>query len=129
MGYKDPFPGTTPREGASFHQLKVLGPNPLLFKLWFSPPYMNCPNPPGGFETDTLCVRRSSRPYDFRIYVQDSLPVFLDSVAADCNGTANLTDSLRFYFDINTDDEIEDSVSAAVSLDVALHDTGSALFT
>ena len=45
--------------------------------------------------------------------MEDSLPRFLDSVAAGCNGTANLTDSLRFDYDINTDDEMEDSTVEA----------------
>jgi predicted outer membrane repeat protein len=99
------------------HPITGLGPDSLKLSMWTFPPYMNCPT---GFLTDTLCVRRSTRTYDFSIYVEDSLPRFLDSVTSDCNGTANLTDSLRFDFDINTDDEIEDSVTQAVTTAASL---------
>ncbi|MDP4220497.1 MAG: hypothetical protein Q8896_08670, partial [Bacteroidota bacterium] len=94
-------PNTQPTD--PLHPIVGLGPDSLKLSHWIFPPYMNCPE---GFLTDTLCVRRTSRTYDFRIYVQDSLPRFLDSVAAGCNGTANLTDRLRFDIDINTDDEL-----------------------
>jgi predicted outer membrane repeat protein len=99
------------------HPITGLGPDSLQLSMWTFPPYFNCPT---GFLTDTLCVRRTSRTFDFRIYVEDSLPRFLDSVTAGCNGTANLTDSLRFDFDINTDDELEDSTAAAVTLAASL---------
>ncbi len=105
----------------SNHPILGLGPDSLHLSHWIYPPFFNCPE---GFLTDTICIRRTSRTYDFRIYVQDSLPRFLDSVAAGCNGTANLTDRLRFDFDINTDDELEDSTVAAYTDSVSLRTHG-----
>ncbi len=111
-----------PASGANvLHPINGLGPDSLLLSEWIFPPYMNCPQ---GFLTDTLCVRSVSRTYDFRIYVQDSLPRFLDSVTTGCNGTANFTDRLRFDFDINTDDELEDSTVAAYTDSVSLMSRG-----
>jgi len=52
--------------------------------------------------------------YRFRIIVTDSLPVFTASTnSCELNGKlyANLTDSLRFKVDINTDDEAEDKAA------------------
>ena len=88
------------------HAPGVLGHDSLKLSMWIYPRYMNCPE---GFLSDTICVRRTSRIYDFRIFVQDSLPVFLTNAAVGCNGTANLTDSLRYDYDVQTDDELEDS--------------------
>ncbi len=100
------------------HPILGLGPDSLLLSMWTFPPYFNCPM---GFLTDTLCVRNTSRTFDFRIYVQDSLPRFLDSVTSSpCDFAANLTDSLRFDFDINTDDELEDSTVAAYTDAISL---------
>jgi len=58
--------------------------------------------------------------YRFMIIVTDSFPVFsrIERPSANCQlGTqsllvANVTDKLRFYVDINTDDEKEDSIAA-----------------
>lgn len=110
-----------PNASNILHPINGLGPDSLKLSHWIFPPYMNCPE---GFLTDTLCVRSASRIYDFRIYVQDSLPRFLDSVTTGCNGTANLTDSLRFDFDINTDDELEDSTVAAYTDAVSMATRG-----
>lgn len=76
--------------------------------MWTFPPYFNCPT---GFLADTLCVRSTSSTYRFRIFVQDSLPRFLTSPETAC--AANLTDSLRYSFDVDTDDELEDNAAAA----------------
>lgn len=83
-----------------------LGANPNQLSMWTFPPYFNCPT---GFQSDTLCVRSSSSTYRFRIFVQDSLPVFTSSPAEQC--AANLTDRLRYRYDVQTDDESEDSVA------------------
>ncbi|MEI8133711.1 MAG: FlgD immunoglobulin-like domain containing protein [bacterium] len=103
-------PGVQPNDPN--HPIKGLGADSLKLAMWTFPQYMNCPT---GFLTDTLCIRRTSRSYDFRVFVQDSLPRFLNSVSSGCAGTANLTDRLRFDFDVNTDDELEDSTTAAVT--------------
>jgi len=92
----------------------ALGADSLNLSMWSFPPYMNCP---GMYAGDTLAVRSTSTTYKFRIFVQDSVPVFLNSLAStDCYTTsANLTDKLRFSYDWNTDDELEDSTAAGVT--------------
>jgi hypothetical protein len=85
----------------------MLGANSQLLSHWTFPPYFNCPT---GFLADTLCVRSTESVYRFRIFVQDSLPVFLTQPAVAC--AANLTDSLRYTYDVNTDDELEDRAAA-----------------
>ncbi|MDP4198544.1 MAG: FlgD immunoglobulin-like domain containing protein [Bacteroidota bacterium] len=91
----------------------TLGADSLALSMWTFPRYMNwntgsCPQP--GFEPDTLCVHSTSSTYHFRIIVMDSLPRFLSTPPARC--FASLTDSLRFIYDVNTDDESEDSIAA-----------------
>jgi predicted outer membrane repeat protein len=96
----------------------VLGPDAQNLSLWTFPPYMNCPEKTAPFANgvqqeflpDTLCVRPTSTTYHFKIIVEDSLPVFTSGTTVPC---ANLTDSLRFHWDIQTDDESEDSVAEA----------------
>ena len=105
-----------PPNYASEHQLldnfdAVLGGDSTLLSHWIFPPYFHCPT---GFQDDTLCVRSTSRDYTFRIFVQDSLPIYLTSPAIAC--AANLTDSLRYDYDIQTDDELEDSAALAISI-------------
>jgi predicted outer membrane repeat protein len=84
----------------------ILGPDSNHLSMWVFPPYMNCPT---GFLADTLCVHSTSTTYHFKIYVMDSLPLFTSSPSGAC--AANLTDSLRYTYDIQTDDESEDSVA------------------
>ena len=90
-----------------------LGPDSLQLSMWSFPPYMNW-NTPGcaqpGFEPDTLCVRPTQSVYNFRIFVMDSLPRFTSTPPPAC--WASLTDSLRYTFDVQTDDESEDSAAA-----------------
>jgi predicted outer membrane repeat protein len=87
-----------------------LGPDSLNLSMWTFPPFFNCPT---GFQTDTLCVRSTSTSYTFRVFVQDSLPVFTSSPSTAC--AANLTDSLRYSYDVQTDDESEDSTAQAIT--------------
>ncbi len=94
------------------HTPADLGSDSLKLSMWIYPPYMNCPE---GFLDDTIDIRRGVSTYDFRIYVMDSLPVFTSAPVSGCGGTANLTDSLRFDYDIQTDDETEDSTTQAVT--------------
>lgn len=62
--------------------------------------------------------------YTYKVFVTDSLPVFTDNAYA-CSTRvgnnviilANLTDSLRFRVDYNTDDEAEDAAAAATGWD------------
>jgi hypothetical protein len=105
-----------PPNFASEHQLldnfdAVLGDDSTLLSHWIFPPYFHCPE---GFQNDTLCVRRTATEFTFRIFVQDSLPIFLSTPSIAC--AANLTDSLRYDYDINTDDELEDSTAHAISV-------------
>lgn len=106
-----------PPNYASEHQLldnfdsTKLGAQSTLLSHWIFPPYFHCPE---GFQDDTLCVRSTSRDYTFRIFVQDSLPIYLTSPSIAC--AANLTDSLRYDYDIQTDDELEDSAALAISI-------------
>ena len=86
----------------------ILGPDHNNLSMWTFPPYMNCA---AGFLQDTLCVRSATSTYHFRIIVEDSLPVFTSTPSASC--AANLTDSLRYTYDVQTDDESEDSAAAA----------------
>jgi predicted outer membrane repeat protein len=86
--------------------LSLLGANKDRLSMWAFPPYFNCPT---GFLSDTLCVRSTSTTYKFRIFVQDSLPRFTSSPTVAC--AANLTDMLRYSYDVQTDDESEDSVA------------------
>ncbi len=97
----------------------LLGPDSASLSMWTFPPYMNCTT--GGFLSDTLCVRSTSSTYHFRIIVMDSLPRFLNVDQRPC--AANLTDSLRYSFDLQTDDELEDSAAAAEMIPTA-KDTG-----
>jgi len=108
-----------PPNYASEHQLvdnfdAVLGADSTKLSHWIFPPYFHCPE---GFQDDTLCVRSTSRDYTFRIFVQDSLPIYLTSPSIAC--AANLTDSLRYDYDIQTDDELEDSAALQTSLDTS----------
>lgn len=86
----------------------LLGADKDRLSMWAFPPYFNCPT---GFLSDTLCVRSTSTTYRFRIFVQDSLPVFTSSPSTAC--AANLTDMLRYSYDVQTDDETEDDAAAA----------------
>jgi hypothetical protein len=86
----------------------LLGANKDRLSMWAFPPYFNCPT---GFLSDTLCVRSTSTTYRFRIFVQDSLPVFTSTPTTAC--AANLTDMLRYSYDVQTDDETEDNAAAA----------------
>jgi predicted outer membrane repeat protein len=106
-----------PPNYASEHQLldnfdAVLGADSTKLSHWIFPPYFHCPE---GFQDDTLCVRSTYRDYTFRIFVQDSLPIYLTNPATAC--AANLTDSLRYDYDIQTDDELEDSAALAISIE------------
>lgn len=92
--------------------LALLGSNKDRLSMWAFPPYFNCPT---GFLSDTLCVRSTSTTYKFRIFVQDSLPRFTSLPSTAC--AANLTDSLRYSYDVQTDDESEDSVAQAEGWD------------
>ncbi|MBS1904199.1 MAG: T9SS type A sorting domain-containing protein [Bacteroidetes bacterium] len=94
------------------HTAADLGDNADTLSMWIYPAYMNCQQ---GFLSDTIDVRRTYSTYDFRIFVRDSLPVFTTTPATGCVGTANLTDSLRYDYDVQTDDETEDSTAAAIT--------------
>jgi len=85
--------------------------------IFLYPPYFNCqvydPTTARYLQQDTIDVGgASTATYRLRIFVQDTPPVFLtDSVFCGRPGlpVANLTNKLRFDYDVNTDDEKEDN--------------------
>ncbi len=102
----------------------ALGPDSEALSIWVYPPYMNCARVPDTTTAnpDTLCIRATSATYNFKIIVQDSLPVFAAIPKSACGYSSPvgiLTDSLRYSLDLNTDVELEDSVAAADSLPAA----------
>ncbi len=85
--------------------------------LFLYPPYFNCqvydPVTARYLQQDTIDVGgASTASYRLRLFVQDTPPVFLADVQR-CGReglpVANLTNKLRFDFDVNTDDENEDT--------------------
>lgn len=85
--------------------------------IFLYPPYFNCqvydPVTARYLQQDTIDVGgASTATYRLRIFVQDTPPVFLADVVR-CGRpdlpVANLTNKLRFDFDVNTDDENEDN--------------------
>lgn len=92
--------------------------------IYIYPPYFNCqtydPTVARYLEQDTVDVGgATTTSYRFRIFVQDSTPVFqADGMPCTFPNlppntvVANLTNKLRFDFDVNTDDESEDSLVA-----------------
>lgn len=92
--------------------------------IYIYPPYFNCqtydPTVARYLQQDTVDVGgATTTTYRFRIFVQDSMPVFQPDVTP-CSFpnlppntvVANLTNKLRFDFDVNTDDEAEDNAVA-----------------
>jgi len=85
--------------------------------IFLYPPYFNCqvydPVTARYLQQDTIDVGgASTATYRLRIFVQDTPPVFLeDTYRCGREGlpVANLTNKLRFDFDVNTDDENEDN--------------------
>lgn len=85
--------------------------------LFLYPPYYNCqvydPVTARYLQQDTVDVGGASTSiYRLRIFVQDTPPQFLaDIIGCGRNGlpVANLTNKLRFDFDVETDDEREDN--------------------
>lgn len=64
-------------------------------------------------QQDTILVRSQDSMYNFVLFVQDSTPVYTGTTEL----VANLTDKLRYCWDANTDDEIEDSIAATTGWD------------
>ncbi len=105
--------------------LRGLLPDSVVSRYVFLyPPYFNCQvydqKNARYLNQDTVDVGGSSTAtYRMRIFVQDTPPVFLpDSLRCSNNGrtnlaVANLTNKLRFDFDVNTDDEVEDKNAQA----------------
>jgi len=91
--------------------------------IYLYPPYFNCqvydPQTARYLQQDTVDVAgASTATYRFRIFVQDTRPNFTGDVYP-CKGrggvaVANLTDKLRFDYDVETDDEQEDNTAAQV---------------
>lgn len=77
--------------------------------IFLYPGYLNCNH----LQQDTVEVRSQDSTYRFRIFVQDSSPVFTNTPEA----VANLTDALRYCWDANTDDELEDNAAALTGWD------------
>ncbi|MDW8224840.1 MAG: hypothetical protein RMK93_02265, partial [Bacteroidota bacterium] len=91
--------------------------------IYLYPPYFNAQGYDGSnarfLQQDTVDFGNTAATtvtYQFRIFVIDSTPQFTGfSVACERGGLwlANLTDSLRFKVDIDTDDELEDAAAGA----------------
>ncbi len=91
--------------------------------IYLYPPYFNAQAYDGSnarfLQQDTVDYGNTGATtvtYQFRIFVIDSTPQFTGfNVACERNGVwlANLTDSLRFKVDIDTDDELEDADAGA----------------
>jgi len=91
--------------------------------IYLYPPYFNAQAYDGSnarfLQQDTVGLDNAAATtitYQFRIFVIDSTPQFTGfDVACERDGLwiANLTDSLRFKVDINTDDELEDAEAGA----------------
>ncbi|MCS7176134.1 MAG: hypothetical protein NZ960_00685 [Candidatus Kapabacteria bacterium] len=91
--------------------------------IYLYPPYFNAQAYDGGnarfLQQDTVDfgnVAATTVTYQFRIFVIDSTPRFTTlNVACERDGLwlANLTDSLRFRVDVDTDDELEDAEAGA----------------
>ncbi len=89
--------------------------------IYLYPPYFNCqvydPQTARYLQQDTIDVSgASTASYRFRIFVQDTRPNFTGDVYP-CVGrggiaVANLTDTLRFNYNVQTDDEAEDNTAA-----------------
>jgi len=93
--------------------------------IFLYPPYYNCqvydPVNARYLQQDSVDVGGASTSiYRLRIFVQDTPPQFLaDVIGCGRNGlpVANLTNKLRFDFDVNTDDEQEDNNAAGQGWD------------
>ncbi|HVK39880.1 MAG TPA: FlgD immunoglobulin-like domain containing protein [Candidatus Kapabacteria bacterium] len=100
--------------------LRGLLPDTIVSRyIFLYPPYFNCQvydaRNARYLQQDTVDVGgATTTTYRMRIFVQDTPPVFLaDSTPCPTNRpgfvVANLTNRLRFNFDLNTDDEQEDN--------------------
>lgn len=95
--------------------------------IFLYPPYFNCqvydPVNARYLQQDTVNISSANTAtYRLRIFVQDSIPVELNSVPGCFDVNRNLviaqwTNRLRFNYDINTDDELEDNNAAAENWD------------
>lgn len=87
--------------------------------IFLYPPYFNCqvydPGNARYLQQDTVDISSASTAtYRLRIFVQDSIPVELNSIPGCFDATKNLviaqwTNQLRFNYDVTTDDELEDN--------------------
>lgn len=90
--------------------------------IFLYPPYFNCqvydPVNARYLQQDTVNISSANTAtYRLRIFVQDSIPIALNSVPGCYDPGRNLviaqwTDRLRFNYDMNTDDEAEDNNAA-----------------
>ncbi|MEZ4784331.1 MAG: FlgD immunoglobulin-like domain containing protein [Candidatus Kapaibacterium sp.] len=96
----------------------LVGADTVACYIFLYPPYFNCqvydPANARYLQQDTVNISSASTAtYRLRIFVQDSIPVELNSVPGCFDLGRNLviaqwTDKLRFNYDVNTDDEVED---------------------
>jgi hypothetical protein len=104
--------------------LRGLLPDTIVSRyIFLYPPYFNCQvydaRNARYLQQDTVDVGgATTTTYRMRLFVQDTPPVFLaDSTPCPTNrpgfAVANLTNRLRFNFDLNTDDEQEDNAADA----------------
>ena len=101
----------------------LVGADTVADYIFLYPPYFNCqvydPANARYLQQDTVNISSASTAtYRLRIFVQDSIPVELNSVPGCQDPGLNLviaqwTDKLRFNYDVNTDDEVEDRAAEA----------------
>jgi predicted outer membrane repeat protein len=98
----------------------LVGADVIARYVFLYPPYFNCQvydaQRSRYLQQDTVDVGgASTASYRLRIFVQDTPPTFLSDVSPCGNqgrtnlAVANLTNKLRFNFDVETDDELEDN--------------------
>lgn len=95
--------------------------------IFLYPPYFNCqvydPVNARYLQQDTVNISSANTAtYRLRIFVQDSIPVELNSAPGCFDAGRNLaiaqwSNKLRFNYDVNTDDELEDNNAAAENWD------------
>lgn len=111
-----------PPDVATIDSLKATGQisaEEIAKYIFLYPPYFNCqmydPVNARYLQQDTVNISSANTAtYRLRIFVQDSIPIELNSAPGCFDANRNLviaqwTDKLRFNYDVNTDDETEDN--------------------
>ena len=105
----------------------LVGADTVAKYIFLYPPYFNCqvydPVNARYLQQDTVNISSANTAtYRLRIFVQDSIPIELNSAPGCFDEGRDLviaqwTNQLRFNYDVNTDDELEDNNAAAENWD------------